>query len=45
MYGYHIQLLVDMKTHIATLAWYFVDINSGKVYETSAGVPPIKLIN
>lgn len=43
--GYMIQLFQKMSDHTATVAWYFVDINTKKVYSTLAGVPPLELLN
>ena len=45
MTGYHIQLFEDKPERIVTVAWYFVDINTGKVYSTLATCPPITLLN
>jgi len=45
MEGYLIQIFQNMPTHTATVAWYFVDINTKKVYSTLAGVPPLELLN
>ncbi|SFB11212.1 hypothetical protein [Clostridium frigidicarnis] len=45
MTGYTIHLLDNMGTHTATIGYYFVDINSGKVYSTLVGAPPLTLLN
>lgn len=45
MIGYHIQLMYNGAERMENLAWYFVDVNSGKVYSTLATMPPIEVLN